>query len=628
MNILSAELLSKAFTEKKLFDQISFGIDSKDRIGLIGINGTGKTTLLRCLANLESLDDGKVTMRKNMLVKYLPQNPVFNQETTVLENLFNGNNEKLHVLKSYEEILKQISLEPDNLNHQKSYELILEQMDQKEVWQVESEIKGILKKLGIENIHAPMHTLSGGQVRRVAMAEALIVPSDLLILDEPTNHIDNETIEWLEAYLKNRPGALMMVTHDRYFLDRVTDKIFELNQGQMKVYDGNYSAYLEGKAQEEIDSAAKQRKNQALYNAEYEWIKRGCRARSTKQKFRVNRFEAVKEAVKNQRSDEMTIEVGQSRLGKKIIELKHVSKAYDFQVVDDFDYTLLRDDRIGIIGRNGIGKSTLLKMIAGELRPDKGEVDSGTTVKVGYYKQENLVFNENIRVIDYIKDTAEFIENKNGEHLSASQMLETFLFPSEVQYNHISKLSGGEKRRLYLLKILMEAPNVLLLDEPTNDLDITTLAILEDYLDVFSGAVVAVSHDRYFLNKMSDKLFVYRPGGKIDIHPGNYNTYLENTSRFEAGEGVEVSKKIVEKKAQAPKARKLTYGEKLELETMDDKIEAAENALLEIEGQMEAATSDFSKLQGLMTSKEGLQADLEGLYDRWTVLNALAEDME
>jgi len=622
MNILSADLISKAYSEKKLFQQISFGIDHQDKIGLIGVNGTGKTTLLKCLAQIESLDEGKITLRKDMVVKYLAQNPVFDMETSVLENLFNSSNEKLDILKSYEEVLNSMTLEPENPSYQKRYEKILELMDQKQVWQVESEIKGVLNKLGIENIHAPMKTLSGGQVRRVAMAQALIVPSDLLILDEPTNHIDNDTIEWLEDYLKTRKGALLMVTHDRYFLDRVTDKIFELNKGHMKVYEGNYSKYLEGKAQEVIDQAAQARKTQALYASEYEWIKRGCRARSTKQKFRVNRFETLKESVKTQKTQEMSIDMGQSRLGKTIIEMDHISKAFDKQVVDAFEYIVLRNDRVGIIGPNGSGKSTLLKMISGDLEPDSGLIKIGKTVKVGYYKQENLVFNENIRVIDYIKDTAEFIEKKDGEKVSASQMLETFLFPPEVQYNHISKLSGGEKRRLYLLKILMEAPNVLLLDEPTNDLDITTLSILEDYIDVFNGAVIAVSHDRYFLDKVSDKLFVYNKGGRIDIHPGNYTTYLENTHRFASDQGqVEEKKQIKVTSNEVPKKNKLTYGEKLELETIDEKIEATEGQLMALEEAMEAATSDYSQLQKLMEEKSQVEGDLEGLYDRWTYLN-------
>jgi ATP-binding cassette subfamily F protein uup len=625
MNILSAELLSKSFTERKLFHNISFGINDQDRIGLIGFNGTGKSTLLKCLAGLEALDEGNVVTRKNMLIKYLPQNPIFDEASTVLENLFKSDNKKLEILKIYEETLEAISLLPEDPLLQKKYDTVLSQMDTMEVWQVESEMKGILNKLGIPNIHAPMHTLSGGQKRRVAMAEALIVPSDLLILDEPTNHIDNETIEWLENYLKSRQGALLMVTHDRYFLDRVTDKIFELNKGDLKIFDGNYSAYLKAKAQEEIALASKQRKITAQYEEEYAWIQRGCKARSTKQKFRVNRFQSLKEQVKGKQENEMNINMGQQRLGRKIVILDHVSKSYDHKVIDDFDYTLLRDDRIGVIGRNGIGKSTLLKIIAGDIKADRGEVDLGQTVKIGYYKQEDVVFNEAIKVIDYIKETAEFVENSQGETLSASQMLETFLFDSNLQYNYISKLSGGEKRRLYLLKILMEAPNVLLLDEPTNDLDIETLSILEDYLSIFNGAVIAVSHDRYFLNKVSEKIFAFEDEGVIHIHPGNYNTYLEHKNRFETVEKKEEKAIKVSEEVLTKSSKKLTYGEQLEIEGMEKAIEDAETLLVKIEEKLETETSNYEVLQKIIKEKEGVDIVLEELYQRWAYLTELQE---
>ena len=625
MNILSAELLSKAYTERKLFHDISFGINDQDRIGLIGLNGTGKSTLLKCLGGIEALDEGNVVTRKNMLIKYLPQNPVFDEASTVLENLFKSDNKKLEILKNYEETLKAISLKPEDTLLQKKYDQLLSHMDTMEVWQVESEMKGILNKLGIPNIHAPMHTLSGGQKRRVAMAEALIVPSDLLILDEPTNHIDNETIEWLENYLKNRQGALLMVTHDRYFLDRVTDKIFELNKGDLKIFDGNYSAYLKAKAQEEIALASKQRKITAQYEEEYAWIKRGCQARSTKQKYRVNRFQTLKEQVKNKKQDEMNINMGQQRLGRKIVLLNHVSKCYDYKIIDDFDYTLLRDDRIGVIGRNGIGKSTLLKLIAGDIKPDAGEVDLGQTVKIGYYKQEDVIFNEAIRVIDYIKETAEFVENNQGETLSASQMLETFLFDSDMQYNYISKLSGGEKRRLYLLKILMDAPNVLLLDEPTNDLDIETLSILEDYLSIFNGAVIAVSHDRYFLNKISEKIFAFEEGGIINIHPGNYNTYLEHKNRFGNIDPKEESPIKIKTEISPKASKKLTYGQQLEFEGMEAAIEEAEALVANIEEKMASQTSDYEVLQKIIEEKEAADLVLENLYQRWAYLTDLQD---
>lgn len=621
MNIISVENISKRFTERYLFENLTFGIDEGDKIGLIGVNGTGKSTLLKCLMGMETLDDGKITKRNNLVIKYLPQNPVFDEDSSVLDNLLNKKNDKLAILREYEEVLLQMT-DDDSDQIQKKYQKVMDLMDQMNVWSIESEMKGILNKLGIPNIHQKMSTLSGGQKRRVSMAEALIDESDLLILDEPTNHIDNDTIEWLEDLLKKRKGALLMITHDRYFLDRVTTKIFELDQGKLRAYKGNYSFYLEAKAQLMIDEQSKQRKLKALFNDELEWIKRGCRARSTKQKFRVNRFSSLKEQVKSSQDQDMSIDLASTRLGKKIIYLDHISKKYDEILIVDFEYTVLRDDRIGIIGFNGAGKSTLLKLIAGDILPDQGVIDRGQTVKIGYYKQENQVFNENIRVIDYIKDTAEFIMTGGGEKLSASQMLETFLFDSVMQYSHISKLSGGERRRLYLLKILMEAPNILILDEPTNDLDITTLSILEDYIDVFNGAVITVSHDRYFLDKVSDKIFAFRGKGDIEIHPGNYSTYLENMNRFKSEMVVE-DKKVVNKVVQK---KKMTYKEKLELDNIDDLIENLENQVTNLETAMEEAASDFSKLQKILNEKELVEKELSNKYDRWTYLNELGEE--
>jgi ATP-binding cassette subfamily F protein uup len=620
MNILTAEQISKRYSENYLFENISFGIHEGDRIGLIGVNGTGKSTLLKCLVGLEELDTGKITMKRDLVVKYLPQNPIFDEDSSVLDNVLRGNHEKIRILRAYEEILGRM-LTIDNDSIQREYQNIMEKMDRENVWSIESEVKGTLNKLGIPNIHAKMNTLSGGQKRRVSIAEALIHEADLLILDEPTNHIDNEIIEWLEEMLKKRKGALLMITHDRYFLDRVTDKIFEIDKGQMFIYNGNYSQYLEQNAQQQIDEIGKQRKLKALYNTELEWIKRGCRARSTKQKYRVNRFGDLKDAMKTDNQGDMNIDVATSRMGKKIIEMKGVSKSYDIPLLKDFEYTLLRNDRIGIVGQNGIGKSTFLKLISGELAPDSGTIDTGITIKIGYYKQENLIFNEDIRVIDYIKDTAEFTQTSNGETLSASQMLETFLFDSVKQYNIISKLSGGERRRLYLLKILMGSPNILLLDEPTNDLDIQTLSILEDYIDVFPGAVIAVSHDRYFLDKISEKLFVFSGDGEVDIHPGNYTTYTENRDRFVK----EVKSDVVVKEVKETVKKKLTYSEKIELESIDETIEALENNIMTVEENMENCGSDFVKLQELMTKKENLETELQDKYDRWTYLNEKAE---
>ncbi len=627
MNILSAENLSKRYSEKILFHNINFGIHEGDKIGLIGVNGTGKTTLLKCLVGEESLDEGKITTRRDLVIKYLPQDPTFDEDSTVIENILAGNNPKIAILRKYEEALALLNDSYDNQSLQDDYQKISEQMDISNVWSVESEVKAILSKLGIENIHAKVKTLSGGQKRRVSMAEALIQESDLLILDEPTNHIDNEVIEWLEEKLAKRKGALLMITHDRYFLDRVTNKVFEIENGDVVSFDGNYSYYLEKKAQQIIDENSRVRKQQALFNNELEWIKRGCKARTTKQKYRVNRFHDMKSSMKQVKEEDMEINVGSSRLGKKIIELRGISKAYDKPLISDFDYTVLRNDRIGIIGQNGIGKSTLLKIIAGDVIADSGTIDKGTTVKIGYYKQENAEMSKDQRVIDYIKDTAEFIETSTGDKLSASQMLELFLFDSKAQYSIISKLSGGEKRRLYLLKVLMAAPNILLLDEPTNDLDIKTLSILEDYISVFNGAVIVVSHDRYFLDKISEKIFAFRTYGDIEMHPGNYTTFMENKTRFKVEEEPKKKEKKEVVKVKQEKL-KFSYAEKKELETIDTDVEEAELKIESISEQMENCGSDFVKLQDLSKEKDLAEEKLSTLYERWEYLNDLSEKIE
>ncbi len=508
--ILSAEKISKSYSEKILINEISIGINECDKIGLIGVNGTGKTTLLKVLAGNESYDTGKIIYANGIKIEYLPQNPDFVDGNTILEQIFKGNSPVMKLIREYEGALEMVRENPNNELHAKKLIALTQRMDSLDAWSIETEAKSILTKLGIIDFKADVGKLSGGQRKRIAIAGALITPADLLILDEPTNHIDNDAVDWLENYLNKRKGALLMVTHDRYLLDRVVNRIIELDGGRLYSYQANYSKYLEMKAEREELAGASERKRQSLIRRELEWIRRGAQARTTKQKARIERFEKLTEQQVHDDNSEIDIQVSFSRLGKKIIEVENISKCFPIgEIIRNFSYNLLRDDRIGIIGPNGFGKSTLLKIIAGRLKPDEGNVSIGETVKIGYFSQENDNMEQsNLRVIEYIREQAEAVTTNEGT-ISASQMLERFLFPQSVQWTPISKLSGGEKRRLHLLRILMKAPNVLMLDEPTNDLDIQTLTVLEEYLDEFPGAVIVVSHDRYFLDKVADHIFSF-----------------------------------------------------------------------------------------------------------------------
>lgn len=537
MNLLSAEGITKSYSEKKLFNNISLGINDGDKIGVIGINGTGKSTLLKVIAGVEELDDGRIIRSNGLQIEYLSQNPAFEEDSTVIQQVFKGNSPVMKLLREYEEAL----------NNNSSPERIMkltQQIDLLNGWTLESEAKSILSKLGILDFTAKVGTLSGGQRKRIALAAALIQPSNLLILDEPTNHLDNNTIDWLEQYLNKRKGALLMVTHDRYFLDRVVNVIIELDRGNLYSYKGNYTEFLEKKSERMEREEASEAKRQNLLRKELAWIRRGAKARTTKQKARIDRFEKLSSQEVDIVEDKIDISVGSSRLGKKVIEINNISKAYGNRtLIKNFDYTVLRDDRIGIVGPNGMGKSTLINIIAGKLEGDGGYVDLGETVKIGLYSQETNFLKEDMRVIEYIRETAEYLTTAEGEKITASQMLERFLFPPESQWTPIEKLSGGEKRRLYLLKVLMEAPNVLLLDEPTNDLDIETLTILEDYIDNFQGAVIAVSHDRYFLDRIAEKIFAFKEGGEIVQYSGNYSDYRLKSQE----EKEEVENKLEEK---------------------------------------------------------------------------------
>ena len=638
MNILSAEGISKSYSEKILFNNISLGIGEGDKIGLIGINGTGKSTLLKVIAGLETTDTGRIIKGNSVRVGYLEQSPSFEAGTTVLEQVFAGPTPIMQLLREYELVLRRSEQNPDDNNLQKLLLGLMNKMDSLNAWSIESEAKTILTKLGIDDFSADVATLSGGQRKRIAMAGALINPTELLILDEPTNHIDNDSVDWLEKYLNTRKGALLMVTHDRYFLERVANRIIELDHGRLYSYQANYSKFLEMKAEREELMQASERKRQNLLRNELEWIRRGAQARSTKQKARIERFEKLQEIDSPMQDENVEIQVGASRLGRKIIEIENIQKAYgENKVINDFSYILLRDDRIGIIGQNGIGKSTLLGMITGEIKPDMGKVEIGDTVKIGFFTQENVDMDHNLRVIDYIRQVAENIETKDGS-ISASQMLERFLFAPSVQWTPISKLSGGEKRRLYLLKILMAAPNILLLDEPTNDLDIQTLTILESYLDEFPGAVIAVSHDRYFLDRIATKIFSFEGGGYIKKYAGNYSDYREYvTSQAQSDEASKKhadvrqdsnSQNKADRQGQKERQLKFTFKEQKEFEEIDSIIANQESQLEKIQEEIDKASSDFEKLQELLGKQQQLEEQLEYSMERWTYLYELADKIE
>lgn len=636
MNLISLENIYKSYGERILLNNISLSISEGEKIGVIGINGTGKSTLLRIVAGAESYDNGSIITANKLTVNFLSQTTYFDDNATVLEQIFKGDSPVMKLLREYETTIKALEKNPEDTISQKRLLDLTPKMDGLNAWQIESDAKTILTKLRILDFDAKIGTLSGGQKKRVALAGALITPADLLILDEPTNHIDNDTVVWLEQYLNSRKGALLMITHDRYFLDRVTNRIIELDRGNLYSYSGNYSIFLEKKFEREEQESATESKRQNLYRRELAWIKRGAKARTTKQKARIQRFEEIKDSKIEQIEDKVEMSSASTRLGKKVIELDHISKNFgDKKILNDFSYIFSKNDRVGIIGPNGVGKSTLVNICIGKTSPDSGTVDIGETVKVGYFSQESKDMNESLRVIEYIKEAGEFLKADDGEVISASKMLERFLFTPEAQWTPISKLSGGEKRRLYLLRVLMEAPNVLILDEPTNDLDIQTLTILEDYLEDFSGTVIAVSHDRYFLDKVAEKLLVLDGSGCVTHHTGNYSEYMEKyegTKEEKNDEKKDSSKKDERSLDREDKKKnrqlKFSYKEQKEFEEIDGIIEGVENQLAQIDKDIESSGSDYAALQKLLAEKEELTEKLDSLYERWTYLNELAEKIE
>lgn len=626
--ILSAENMSRSYGDRVLFENISFNIEDGDKIGVIGVNGTGKSTLLKMIAAGES-GGGKLTIPGGIVMEYLPQDPPFEPDATVLEQIFKGDSPLMVLLRRYEMAVEAVAAEPENDRLQKQLLELQQEMDNKYAWQLESEAKAVLTQLGITDLQQKMGELSGGQRKRVALAGVLVRPSDLLILDEPTNHMDNATVAWLEQQLLKRKGALLMVTHDRYFFDRVVNRTLEIDNGKGYLYTGNYSLFLEKREERRIAEASAAQKLRNIYRRELAWISRGAEARRTKKKDRVERFAQIEAEVKNVQT-EASLEMSSvsSRLGKTVIELENVGMVYNgIDYIKDFSYILLRNDRVGIVGPNGAGKSTLMDIIAGRLAPTSGSITVGQTVKIGYFSQHSEFPDSSQKVLEYIKEANNFIETADGSRISAAQMLERFLFPPELQWVPVNKLSGGEKRRLYLLRVLMTAPNVLLLDEPTNDLDIPTLSVLEDYLDSFAGAVIAVSHDRYFLDRFANKIFALQPGGTLRQFVGGYSDY-ENTLAQEAAEQAVEKPKAAAVKEAAPKPakKKMTYSERLELENIDQEISRTEAELKMLGMEINSCGSDFVRLGELTKEQEAAQKKLDELVDRWAYLSELAEE--
>lgn len=630
MTLISLENICKSYGEKVLLDNISFSINEGEKIGVIGLNGAGKSTLLKIISGTDNYDSGNIITSNKLTINYLPQNTEFDDEATVIQQVFKGESPLMALLREYETALKAVELNPLNDELQSKLLKVTSNMDTLNGWQLESDAKTVLTKLGIQDFSAKIGTLSGGQKKRIALAAALINPSELLILDEPTNHIDNETVAWLEQYLNNRKGSLLMITHDRYFLDRVTNKIIELDRGNLYSYIGNYSAFLEKKSEREELEASMENKRQNLLRRELEWIKRGAKARTTKQKARIHRFEELEKSGTRKTDDKVEMSSASSRLGKKVIELENISKSFEGKkLIDSFSYIFSKGDRVGLIGPNGAGKSTFLNMCTRTITPDSGVIVVGETVKIGYFSQENKEIDKNLRVIEYVREGGEFIKTSEEELISASKMLERFLFTSEMQWTPISKLSGGEKRRLFLLRVLMECPNVLILDEPTNDLDIQTLTILEDYLEDFSGTVITVSHDRYFLDKVVEKLIIFEGEGKVKYHVGNYSEYMGKLPLFkeiDIKDSVNESKKEeIKEEKKKNKPLKFSYKEQKEFEEIDDLIQAVEDNISSVENQISSSGSDYALLQELLVEKEKLNEKLDYLMERWTYLNELAE---
>lgn len=649
MSLVTLQSVQKDFGIKEILRNASFSLDANDKVGLIGTNGSGKSTLLKMIAGLEPIDGGQILVNSGAKIIYLPQQPDLDENHTVLEQVFADSGENMALVREYEEISDKLAHYPEDNQLMSRLSVVMQRMDATGAWELETNAKIILSKLGITDFNATVGTLSGGYRKRIALATALLSEPDLLLMDEPTNHLDANSVEWLQSYLQRYRGALLLITHDRYFLDRVTNRIIEIDRSDIYTYSGNYSYYLEKKADAEESAVSSQRKFQGVLRRELEWLKRGPKARSTKQKARIARIRDMQATEFKQTQGKVDISTASRRIGKKVIELNNISKGYGdafgnpFGVrtlIKDFTYEFSPEDRIGIIGGNGAGKSTLMDMITGRVQPDAGSVDIGATIHIGYFDQHSeellTALNENQRVIDYIKEEGEYVKIADGTKITASQMLERFLFPGNQQYAPIHKLSGGEKRRLFLLRVLISAPNVLILDEPTNDLDVQTLAVLEEYLEDFNGCVIVVSHDRYFLDRTVDTIFAFEEGGVIRQYPGNYSVYLDYKKAEEEKQQATNNTKEKPKNQQtqptqtqptetqpkeAAKKKRLSTWERREFEQLEDKIAQLEAEKAEAEKAMaNVPAGNYTQVQKLYEQVEALKQAIDQATERWLEL--------
>ena len=644
MTLITLQNINKDFGIKEILRDGSFSIEEDDKVGLIGVNGSGKSTLLKAIAGIESFDSGTVTVKSGSKIVYLPQQPNLNESRTVLDEVFNDSSEKLKIVRQYEELSQKIESDISDAERTKLSDRltrIMEKMDAMDAWELETKAKIILSKLGITDFEAKVGSLSGGYRKRISLATALLEEPDLLLMDEPTNHLDAESVEWLQNYLSGFSGAILLITHDRYFLDNVTNRILEIDRADLYTYSGNYSYFLEKKAEQEAADAKIQHKHKGILRRELEWLKRGPKARSTKQRARIDRIKDMQTTEFKEAQGKVAIDTVGRRIGKKVIELSNISKGYNGRtLIKDFSYEFTPGDRIGIIGGNGAGKSTLMNIITGKVEPDAGNVEIGSTIHIGYFDQhsEDLLdaIDINQRVIDYIKDIAAFVTTSDGGQISASQMLERFLFNPNQQYSPIHKLSGGEKRRLFLLQVLMSAPNVLILDEPTNDLDVQTLSVLEDYLESFNGCVITVSHDRYFLDRTVEFIFALEGAGKLRLYPGNYSVYLETKQQeLKAAKAAKTPEVAVVQKVPAPKtssnsskpnnnnsvkSRRLSNYERREYEKLETKITELETEKATLENSLATNSSDFVKIQELSDKLTTLNNELDIATEKWLEL--------